>query len=75
LGGDLQHPRPVPDPRVDFFIPEATSCIPNVRLVQRMVERVHEIQDAEDAEQGERDAVGDRGGGCSVQFLSQNSSR
>jgi hypothetical protein len=25
-----------------------------------------EIQDAEEAEQGERDAVGDRGGGCSV---------
>jgi hypothetical protein len=35
-------------------------------MVQRMVERVHEIQDAEEAEQEERDAVGDRGGGCSV---------
>jgi hypothetical protein len=35
-------------------------------MVQRMVERVHEIQDAEDAEREERDAVGDQGGGCNV---------
>ena len=35
-------------------------------MVQRMVERVHEIQDAEEAEQGERDAVRGQGGGCSV---------
>jgi hypothetical protein len=28
-------------------------------MVQRMVERVHKIQDAEDAEREERDAVGD----------------
>jgi hypothetical protein len=30
-----------------------------INLVQRMVERVHEIQDAEDAEREERDVVGD----------------
>jgi hypothetical protein len=32
----------------------------------RMVERVNEIQDAEEADQEERDAVGDRGVGCNV---------
>jgi hypothetical protein len=31
-------------------------------MVQRMVERVHEIQDAEDAEREKLDAVGDQGG-------------
>ncbi len=35
-------------------------------MVQRMVERVHKIQDAKEAEQGERDAVRGQGGGCSV---------
>jgi hypothetical protein len=35
-------------------------------MVQKMVERVHVIQDAEEAGQEERDAVGDRGGGCNV---------
>jgi hypothetical protein len=35
-------------------------------VAQMMVERIHEIQDAAEAEQEERDAVRDRGGGCNV---------